>query len=288
MKGHAIASSTPRIQGPEIVKKSDFDLVDTGQGPAVLMLPGSYATPAAWKGIQNVLESSFRILSTSLPGYGTTKEVRPGNDAHISRLIEFIGQVFDAVDEPVHVVGHSWGAHLALAAVLAKRIEPLSLVCFEANPIFAKPRDRPFPWRAEVEAMVSRFESALSAGDPEAAAIIIDFYSRPGAFLRMPQNVRDFCRDTAPTNLLDWHSAATFNPPFEEFATIDLPVTLVRGGETPTPIIDVTEQLAANIPHAQKRVVDGADHFLISTHPADCAAILEAHICGVDRQTAET
>ena len=98
----------------------------------------------------------------------------------------------------------------------------------------------------------------------------------------MPESVRSFCRATAPTNLRDWHCATTFTPPFEAFADVDLPITLVRGGNTPAPIIDVTEQLAVSIPGASVRVVDGADHFLISTHPAACAEILEAHICNVE------
>jgi pimeloyl-ACP methyl ester carboxylesterase len=259
----------------------DFELREEGQGPAVLLLPGSYATPAAWKGIQSTLRSNIRALSTSLPGYGTTPEVRPENDANIDRLIEFVGQVFDAAGEPLHVVGHSWGAHLLLAAVLAQRIKPLSLVCFEANPIFAQPVNGPFAWRPEIELMVNRFEAALAAKDPDAASIIIDFYSSPGTFLAMPENVRTFCRASALTNLRDWHSAATFTPSFEAFASFDLPVTLVCGSETPVPILDVNKQLVAHIPRARERVVDGADHFLISTHPAACAEILDAHLAAV-------
>lgn len=260
------------------MEKIEFELSDTGEGTAILMLPGSYATPAAWRGVSRSLKQSFRMLSTSLPGYGTTPEIRLESAPDVAPLIEFVGQVFDAVDEPVHVVGHSWGAQLALAAVLKGRISPLSLICFEANPLFAQPAGTPFPWRSDLEAMVERFGAALAAGDPEAAGIIIDFYSRKGAFLAMPDPVRKFCQATAPTNLLDWRSAATFTPAFEEFAALDLPVTLVRGDATPMPIVDVTEHLSSNIPRARKAVVDGADHFLISTHPAACAEILEGHI----------
>lgn len=256
----------------------EFELTESGQGPAVLLLPGSYATPAAWKGVQSALRTPFRTLSTSLPGYGSTPEVRPDTDSDIGWLVEFVGQVVEAVGEPVTVVGHSWGAHLLLAAVLAERITPLSIVCFEANPLFATRSDGPFRWRSDIEEMVDRFDKALASEDPDAAAIIIDFYGRPGTFLGMPENVRDFCRATARTNLRDWRSAASFTPPFEAFAAIDVPVTLVRGGETPLPIIDVTNQLAAKIPHAREKVVPGADHFLISTHPAACAEILEAHL----------
>lgn len=259
----------------------DFELRDEGKGPAVLLLPGSYATPSAWKGIQSALKSNIRALSTSLPGYGTTPEVRPKDDAAIDHLVEFVGQVYDAAGEPQHVVGHSWGAHLLLAAVLAQRINPLSMVCFEANPIFAQPVGGPFSWRSDIELMVNRFEAALAAKNPDAASIIIDFYSCPGTFLAMPENVQAFCRASAPTNLLDWHSAATFSPSFRAFASFDLPVTLVCGVETPIPILDANEQLAAHIPRARQKLVAGADHFLISTHPAACAKILDEHLAAV-------
>ena len=107
-------------------------------------------------------------------------------------------------------------------------------------------------WRSEIEIMVSRFEAALAAGDADAASIIIDFYSRPGTFLEMPENVRAFCRASAHTNLRDWHSAATFTPSFERFSSFNLPVPLVRGSETPVPIVDVNKQLGAHIPRAKK------------------------------------
>ena len=126
------------------MKKFNFDLTDTGHGTAVLMLPGSYATPAAWRGVQESLKGEYRIVSTSLPGYGTTPEVRPVSDADIGHLIEFVGQVVETIGEPVHLVGHSWGAQLALAATLSERISPLSIICFEANPIFAQPTDGAF------------------------------------------------------------------------------------------------------------------------------------------------
>jgi hypothetical protein len=84
------------------MKKFEFEVSDTGQGTALLMLLGSYATPAAWKGVSRNLNSSFREISTSLLGYGTTPEVRSINDPGVAPLIEYIGQVVDAVGEPVH------------------------------------------------------------------------------------------------------------------------------------------------------------------------------------------
>ena len=264
------------------MKRLEFDLTDEGSGPAILLLPGSYATPAAWKGVRAALKRSYRLLSTSLPGHGSTPEIRPDKDCDIARLVEFVRQVVDAAGEPVHVAAHSWGAHIVLAALLSRQVELSSFISFEANPVFARPVVDPFPWRSRIDDMVSDFEAALAAGDPDAAAIIIDFYGGAGTFLGMPQSVRTFCRASAPSNLRDWHSAASFSPSFDAFSALDLPVTLVRGSETPAPIVDVTDQLAMTIPGAREAVVPGAGHFLLSTHPAECAAIIEAHVRSLD------
>jgi pimeloyl-ACP methyl ester carboxylesterase len=255
-----------------------FDLRAKGHGRPILLLPGSYATPAAWKGVEGALATKARLFSVSLPGYGTTPEVRPEGDDRIDHLVEFVGQVCDAVGEPVHAVGHSWGAHLLLAAVLAQRIRPISLLCFEANPVFSRPVHGAFSWRTDIDRMVRRFQEALAQDDPNAASIIIDFYSKPGAFLKMPERVREFCRATAHTNLRDWHSAASFTPAFDAFSALDTPVTLVRGSETPKPIQAVNRKLLENIPNASEIVVDGAGHFLISTHPGACAQILDEQL----------
>lgn len=268
---------------PGKTKKFKFDLTDTGQGTPVLMFPGSYATPAAWKGVQGAVTTPCRFLSTSLPGYGTTPEVRPNGDDDMGWLIEFIGQVVDAIGEPVHVVGHSWGATLALAAIFSGRIKPLSYISFEANPLFADPPGGSFSWRPQIRTMVSRFRAALEAGDPDAAAIIIDFYSRPGVFGEMPDNVRAFCQASAPTNLRDWSSVASFTPAFNEFAEINIPVTLARGENTPGPIVELTDHLANHLPGAHEQVVMGADHFLISTHPEICAEIIDEHFRTIRR-----
>ena len=259
----------------------DFDLTETGDGEAVLLVPGSFATPSAWKGVQSALTTPVHAFSAALPGYGTTPEIRDPGTPGMDEMVEFVGQLVDAIGKPVHVVGHSWGAFVLLAALHARRIAPLSVLCLEANPLCGRTADGHFPWSGEIIAMVNRLEAAIAAGDPEAAGIIIDFYSRPGMFRAMPEAFRAFCQATVSTNLRDWRAALTFTHAFADFAAFDLPVTLVHGDVTCTPIKDVNRALLEAFPNAQKRTIQGAGHFLISTHPDQCAAALDAHFSRV-------
>ena len=44
-----------------------IDYEETGEGPAVLFVPGSFSTPAAWRGLQHWLPQRYRLVGT-IPG----------------------------------------------------------------------------------------------------------------------------------------------------------------------------------------------------------------------------
>ncbi len=78
-----------------------FDFTETGTGPALLFLPGSYSNYAAWKGVQSALEGSYRLISTSLPGYGGSSEVRPDDINDMSHMAYFVARVVEHAEEDV-------------------------------------------------------------------------------------------------------------------------------------------------------------------------------------------
>jgi len=51
------------------------DYQEAGSGPALVFVPGSYATPAAWRAMHKLLPD-HRLVSTSILGYGGTAETR--------------------------------------------------------------------------------------------------------------------------------------------------------------------------------------------------------------------
>ena len=50
------------------VDGQDMDCLDAGEGPAVLFLPGSYSTTAAWRQVQRHLSPGYRLVTGSLCG----------------------------------------------------------------------------------------------------------------------------------------------------------------------------------------------------------------------------
>nr|WP_295466706.1 alpha/beta hydrolase [Mesorhizobium sp.] len=256
----------------------DFDFVDSGTGPALLFLPGSYSSHSAWRGVQKALQGSYRTILTSLPGYGGTPDLRAGDDGDLGLTTDFVTEVVDKVGEPVHLVGHSYGGFCVYATALSRKVKPLSIVTFEANPVYCRRGGVPFSWASEMQDMTDRFRASIAAGDPESAGIIIDFWSRPGNFQSMPESFRALCRIKAATNLLDWEAATGFAADFADFDCLDMLCTVARGELANKAIIDVSDQIVANARNAKLHVEPGADHFLISTHPAECAAVIDRHM----------
>ena len=73
--------------------RGDIDYDEEGSGPTILFVPGSGGTRSAWRGRITALNRQFRIVTTSLLGYGGTTECRTAADFSIEREAEIIEAV---------------------------------------------------------------------------------------------------------------------------------------------------------------------------------------------------
>src|ERR1700709_207080 len=108
-------------------QRGNIDYHESGQGPAVVFVPGSCSTGAAWRPTIDHLQARFRCVTTSLLGYGGTAERRTDVACDIGLEAEIIEAVVRRADCPVHLVGHSFGGLSALAVALRHKVPLLSL-----------------------------------------------------------------------------------------------------------------------------------------------------------------
>lgn len=249
----------------------ETDWLEEGAGTAVLFVPGSFSSARAWSRVWAELNPGLRLVSTSLPGCGATSDTRRPGDAHIDHAVAFLDRVARRLGAPFHLVGHSFGATVALAAVAAGAVRPLSLTLFEANPIGILPQGHPL--REECVALAETFGRRIDAGEPDAPETIIDFYGGPGTWSGFPAAARDWCAGVAGANRLDWETVMTFDP---SGMAPPCPVRLVRGNATVPLIAEIGQRLAAALPRSETRIIEGAGHFLTHSHPGACAAEIHA------------
>src|SRR6185295_10777828 len=113
-------------------ERGRIDYDESGDGPAVVLVPGSCSTGAAWRPVISQWKGRFRCVTTSLLGYGGTAERRTARDTDISHEAGIVEAVIRRAGCRVHLVGHSFGGLTALAVALRRRVQLLSLTIAEA------------------------------------------------------------------------------------------------------------------------------------------------------------
>ena len=89
--------------------RGNIDYDEQGSGPTIVFVPGSWGTRSAWRGVIAALDKPFRVVTTSLLGYGGTQERRTATDLSMERQAEIIEAVARRAGGTVHLVGHSFG-----------------------------------------------------------------------------------------------------------------------------------------------------------------------------------
>jgi len=253
---------------------AEVDFAVSGEGPPILLVPGSYSTKSAWKGVIAALPQRYTFATMSLPGYGASGDDRTPDDCAIERQVEAVARVARTLGGPVHLVGHSMGGAVALAAAVMGALSLSRLTLFEANPFGMLP---PGEGRARIEALAVRFFAAIDAGEADAARHVIDYWGGAGTLAAMPQAFREACVGWAAVNRLDFLGVMGFRPGPESLAQVQVPVRLVAGAESVPEMVLMTGLLRAGLADVTAVEIDGAGHFLITTHPNACAAEIAAN-----------
>ncbi len=263
----------------------DFD--EVGAGPTVVLVPGSCSTGAAWRPVMAQWKHNYRVITTSLLGYGGTQERRSVADTDIAHEAEALETVIRRAGCPVHLVGHSFGGLSALAVALRGRASLLSLTIAEAPALEILRHMGEDGHYLAFRKMSEAYSSAYRAGNRTAIEQMIDFYGGLGTFASWPQRVRDYASQTTPVNLLDWQSAYGFDLTPGLLATIKIP-TLVFWGEASPPSVGRANQLLGQcIPGAAAATIAGASHFMIATHAREVAGMIAQHVVHAEDSAAE-
>lgn len=256
----------------------DIDYDESGDGPTVVMVPGSCSTGAAWRPVIAALNGRFRFVTTSLPGYGRTAERRPASDPSIAHEAEALEAVIRRAGGRVHLVGHSFGGLVALAVALRGRAGLGSLTIAEAPALeLLRALGEQAHYRAFRE-MNAAYFAAFDGGDKDAIALMVDFYGGAGTYASWPPRVRAYAAETTAVNILDWASAYGFPLSPELLEAVAIPVTVIRGGRSHPAMQRANELLSRHIPGASLATIDGAAHFMISTHPEEVAEAIARNI----------
>lgn len=251
----------------------------------VVALHCSGATAGQWRHLKETLGAGYTLYApehygcaSAGPWTGLGRFTLADEATRTLALIE-------ALSEPVHLVGHSYGGglalHIALALVQERPAQIASLSLYEPSafnllPYFDIEGHR---GHKEISALTKAVNDHIVIGDYRSAAcVFVDYWGGPGAWETTPKKIKDGIIRWMPKASLDF--AALINEPVSlgELAQFDVPTVLIRGAYAPAPTRVIAENLSAITGNSKLRVVDGAGHMGPLTHPVPVNELIVGHI----------
>ncbi|MEO0767197.1 MAG: alpha/beta hydrolase [Pseudomonadota bacterium] len=249
----------------------------TGARP-VLGIHCSLGHVGAWRGMGAALGDMLTLHAFDLPCHGKSGDW-DGRGVMHDTATDMALAVLDDLG-PVDVIGHSFGATVALRIAIEHPWRVRSLVLFE--PVYFAPAIADDPAFAKIYAENTKaFNDALDAGDRMAAARAFNAtWGDAASWNDMPQSIRTymadritFVRDSASFLIDD--SAELLAP--GRFAAADMPALLMRGAGSPWSKA-VNAAIARRLPQAQHVTLDGIGHMGPITHPKEVSATLRGFL----------
>ncbi|MGY4197797.1 alpha/beta fold hydrolase [Bradyrhizobium sp. USDA 4520] len=257
-----------------------IDYCEEGMGPTIVLVPGSWASVAAWHGIVTALGGRFRTVTTSLPGYGGTRESRTLGDTSINRQAEVVEAVVRRAGAPVHLVGHSLGALACLDVALCGLAPLMSLTLIEPVAFSALRQAGELALYEQFTVMREHYVRSFENGDKEAARHVVDYLAGRGQFDALHSRMREYIVEATPTHILDIH--CDFDPPLSTFANILLPSLVINSGRTVPSLQRSSEILSKAMANASLRSISAGGHLLTNAHSGELAQLIGEHVSRVE------
>lgn len=242
----------------------------TGAGAATLLIHCALARHEALLPLAEALGGKATLFD--MPGHGRSGDWDGKK--------EYQGLVADAAealcDGPTHLIGHSFGATAALRLAVTKPalISRLTLI----EPVYFAAAKGTAAHQTHAK-LFRPFVGAMLAGDEERAAQVFNSLWGDTAWEGLSPRRQAYLTErihliVAGASAIEEDADGITSA--DRLAQLTIPVTLIRGAQSPDVIGAIHASLCDRIPNARDHVVDGAAHMLPITHTDQVAQIIRA------------
>lgn len=253
-----------------------FDLIDSGplEGEAVVLLHGFPETAQCWDQVRVQLNAAgFRTFAPNQRGYSL--DARPeGRQAYrMQELLQDLDLLIDQINQPVHLVGHDWGAIVAweYAMHYPKKLKNLVVLSVPHPGAFLR------ALLASDQLFKSYYIGLFQL--PKLPELLFEKFPKIGLGLLKNSGMTKQQLEIFKTEMLEqgrlsyslnWYRALPFNARFQRFDPVTVP-TLFIGGTQDVAISDAGVKLNQRYVQAPYReVMLDANHWL----PVQQAAVV--------------
>jgi pimeloyl-ACP methyl ester carboxylesterase len=253
--------------------------LEAGSGPAALLLHSSASGAGQWRALAEALQPSRRVIAPNLYGYGRTPPWPGTRPQTVGDQAELALAAVADVDAPVDIVGHSFGAVVALDVATALGARVRRVVLFEPNPFALLRAPGLDAERAAVEALYGHVRRCAACGDwPGLAARFVDFFSGEGAWAATPELRRAAVVAALRPNPHEWD--AVMDPALDSgrWRAVRAPILLVHARDSRRPLRVLAAALGVDHPGWTASVLDRGGHMAPLTRPRPFNALVAAFL----------
>lgn len=270
----------------DCLSRPEPNVREAGTGPGVVCLHCNASSAAQWGGLMALLAPRYRVLVPELYGAGRSPPWPLPRPRSLADEVDLIEPVLERAGPRAVLIGHSYGAAVALLAAMRHRDRVRALALYEPTLFSLIDQESPAPNAADgIRLAASVAAAAVDRGDHDAAARhFIDYWSGAGSWQRMPASRREpvarSIRDVA-----DWaHALFTDANTVQCFRGLDLPVLYMTGAETAASARGVARILGAALPDVRVRNFQGVGHMGPLQDPGAVNDAIERFLFELDRR----
>jgi pimeloyl-ACP methyl ester carboxylesterase len=245
---------------------------------SVICLHSSGASGRQWDALAAPLSAQFEVLTPDLLSYGTRTPWPTGTPVSLTDEANALAPLLDGRPGGVHLLGHSYGASVALQIALRWPARVRSLTLYEPVRFALLFGDADTAGAGEQIVSIGRRIgfAVLSGRHHAAAAMFVDYWSGDGTWDAMPTGRRDALAARMPKIQAEFEALFADRVPLAAYERLDMPVRLLRGDRSPLPARMVVGRLGWQLAHADVVTLPGLGHMGPVTHGAEVARALPA------------
>jgi pimeloyl-ACP methyl ester carboxylesterase len=279
-----------------------FPSHSNGSGYPIMLLHSSGLSSQQWRRLVSSLSPKRCVIAHDFLGCGSEPPWPPGRDFSLQQELEGVLARCDTLASPVHLVGHSYGALVALQLARLDPSRVASLALYEPTafgvldsvddedalddlvqlaPLFDLSH---IPWRMASKRLRSGSwappvdRSQIPVGSEEWLYAFTSYWAGEGLWNAMPEETRASFRRAGQKVYLEMRAATLDRVPAAAYQEIGAPTLVMYGARSPAPTRRIASRLAGAMPRAYLREFPTAGHLGPITHASRINGAIEEHL----------
>ncbi|MDH3244145.1 MAG: alpha/beta hydrolase [Saprospiraceae bacterium] len=259
-----------------------FKYIEKGRGDPVVFVHGSVSDYRTWDRQVEVVSKKYRAITYSRRFHWPNREIAEGEDYSMLRHVSDLDAILSTLEQPVHLIGHSYGAFICLLLAMESpnRIRSLVLAEPPAITLFVSHSPRPLEI---LKLLLTRPLTAIalvklgSKGIAPATKAIkrsqvkkaVKIFGTAVLGSETFSNLPDVRMEQVYQNVIKTEFLGSGFPPLEakKIREINIPTLLISGEKSPDIFSLLLDRLQELLPNARKKVIQGASHLVHEDSP---------------------